>query len=81
MLGTNICTSRTNPIHPQPDGTVTMDYEGGVASLQPDGSFASRPVGTAGAWECAKRVTVGGVPGLLFHSFEQAAAFVAYLDV
>lgn len=83
MIGTAVCTSRTNPLHLQPNGLVTMDYPTGqttVASLQPDGSLATRPQGTAGPWECAERKTLWGVTGLLFRSFDQAVRFVPYLD-
>jgi hypothetical protein len=80
MIGTAVCTSSTHPLHLQPNGTVTMTYPAGsdtVASLQPDGTLATRPAGTAGPWECASRVP----GGLLFRSFTNAALFVPYFDV
>ncbi len=80
MIGTAVCTSKTHPLNKQADGTVTMNYPAGattVASLQPSGTFDTRPQGTAGPWEKAVRVP----GGLLFTSFTQAAVFVPYFDV
>ena len=41
----------------QPDGSFTVHYGSGdnVLSVQPDGSFQSRPIGTNGPWESGRK--------------------------
>lgn len=40
----------------QPDGQYTMRVGDAVLSIQPDGTFQTRPLGTAGPWEKGPRV-------------------------
>lgn len=43
---------RQSDLLPQPDGQYTVRVpNGGVLSVQPDGSLQSRPAGTTGPWE------------------------------
>jgi len=39
----------------QPNGSYTVKFLSGVLSVQPDGTFATRPTGTAGPWESGVR--------------------------
>lgn len=51
-----ISTEEIKSINSQSDGSVTLtiDDAGNVLSVQPDGSFQTRPKGTAGAYEKAR---------------------------
>jgi len=81
MTAIPVCTALLNPLNHQPDGTVTMNYPAGkdtVASLQSDGSFQTRPKGTADRWEKAQILS----GGLLYTNVDALiAVFVPYPEL
>ena len=63
-------------VNPQPNGTVTLvanSTTGAVLSVQPDGSWQTRPAGTAGPYETA------GLNGNVLTYCPDGAHIYAYL--
>lgn len=65
-------------VNPQPDGsiTLTLDNVGNVLSCQPDGSFQTRPKGTAGPYE--KGYVSGNI--IAFHPSQKTFMFIFIQD-